>query len=77
MEELCADILHPGAVQIILSLLSIYRECCMDLMTTSVMMDEDQCHSNKRILDFTMEMIYLLKGEVRRILEGSITKTQT
>ncbi|XP_073450300.1 uncharacterized protein [Aquarana catesbeiana] len=35
----------------------------MDLMTTSVMMDEDQCHSNKRILDFTLEMIYLLKGE--------------
>ncbi|KAM5141361.1 uncharacterized protein ACMZJ9_015107 [Mantella aurantiaca] len=32
-------------------------------MTTPIMMDEDQCHSTERLLDLTLEIIYLLTGE--------------
>ncbi|PIO22670.1 hypothetical protein AB205_0215440, partial [Aquarana catesbeiana] len=45
-------------------------ESCIDHMTTSVKMDGDQTHVTEGILNLTLEIIYLLTGEVRRILGG-------
>ncbi|XP_068113260.1 oocyte zinc finger protein XlCOF7.1-like [Hyperolius riggenbachi] len=36
---------------------------CMDHMTTSLRMDEDQSHMTERIFSLTLEIIYLLTGE--------------
>ncbi|KAM5125557.1 gastrula zinc finger protein XlCGF66.1-like [Mantella aurantiaca] len=44
-----------------------------DHMTTSMRMEEDQSHMTERILNLNLEIIYLLTGEVRRILGGHMT----
>ena len=36
-------------------------------------MEEDQSHMTEKILNLTLEIIYLLTGEVRRILGGHMT----
>ncbi|KAM5125274.1 gastrula zinc finger protein XlCGF66.1-like [Mantella aurantiaca] len=36
-------------------------------------MEEEQSHMTERILNLTLEIIYLLTGEVRRILGGHMT----
>ncbi|KAM5182183.1 oocyte zinc finger protein XlCOF29-like [Mantella aurantiaca] len=39
------------------------RDCDADHMTTSMKMEEDQSHMTERILNLTLEIIYLLTGE--------------
>ena len=36
-------------------------------------MEEDRSHMTEKILNLTLEIIYLLTGEVRRILGGHMT----
>ncbi|PIO22732.1 hypothetical protein AB205_0022320, partial [Aquarana catesbeiana] len=43
--------------------LSYYRETHIGHMTTSVRMEEDRSHMTVRILNLTLEIIYLLTGE--------------
>ncbi|XP_040178211.1 oocyte zinc finger protein XlCOF29-like [Rana temporaria] len=38
-------------------------ESCMDYMISSMRMEEDPSHMTERILDLTLEIIYLLTGE--------------
>ena len=42
-------------------------------MTARMRMEEDQSDMNEKILNLTLEIIYLLTGEVRRILGGHMT----
>ncbi|XP_073453816.1 uncharacterized protein [Aquarana catesbeiana] len=43
--------------------LSICRETSIDHMATSIRMEEDQSHMTEKILNLTLEIIYLLTGE--------------
>ncbi|XP_077345860.1 uncharacterized protein LOC143989556 [Lithobates pipiens] len=43
--------------------LSIYKETCIDQMTAPMRMEEDRSHMTERILNLTLEIIYLLTGE--------------
>ena len=45
----------------------------MDHMITSMRMEEEPSHMTERILDLTLEIIYLVTGEVRRILGDHMT----
>ncbi|PIO14943.1 hypothetical protein AB205_0105030, partial [Aquarana catesbeiana] len=53
--------------------LSVYKETCIDQMMAPMRMEEDRSHMTEKILNFTLEIIYLLTGEVRRILGGHMT----
>ncbi|XP_073467770.1 uncharacterized protein [Aquarana catesbeiana] len=43
--------------------LSVYKETCIDQMTAPMRMEEDRSHMTEKILNFTLEIIYLLTGE--------------
>ncbi|PIO15315.1 hypothetical protein AB205_0131070, partial [Aquarana catesbeiana] len=43
--------------------LSIYKETCIDQMTAPMRMEEDRSHMTEKILNLTLEIIYLLTGE--------------
>ncbi|XP_077346203.1 uncharacterized protein LOC143989807 isoform X1 [Lithobates pipiens] len=43
--------------------LSVYKETCIDQMTAPMRMEEDRSHMTENILNFTLEIIYLLTGE--------------
>ncbi|PIO13165.1 hypothetical protein AB205_0206380, partial [Aquarana catesbeiana] len=43
--------------------LSVYKETCIDQMTAPMRMEEDRNHMTEKILNFTLEIIYLLTGE--------------
>ncbi|XP_077346160.1 uncharacterized protein LOC143989763 [Lithobates pipiens] len=43
--------------------LSVYKETCIDQMTAPMRMEEDRSHMTEKILNLTLEIIYLLTGE--------------
>ncbi|XP_073467957.1 uncharacterized protein [Aquarana catesbeiana] len=43
--------------------LSVYKETCIDQMTGPMRMEEDRSHMTEKILNLTLEIIYLLTGE--------------
>ncbi|XP_077341435.1 uncharacterized protein LOC143986902 [Lithobates pipiens] len=43
--------------------LSVYKETCIDQMMASMRMEEDRSHMTEKILNLTLEIIYLLTGE--------------
>ncbi|XP_073467829.1 uncharacterized protein [Aquarana catesbeiana] len=43
--------------------LSVYKETCIDHMTAPMRMEEDRSHMTEKILNLTLEIIYLLTGE--------------
>ncbi|XP_073467754.1 gastrula zinc finger protein XlCGF66.1-like [Aquarana catesbeiana] len=43
--------------------LSVYKETCVDQMTGPMRMEEDRSHMTEKILNLTLEIIYLLTGE--------------
>ncbi|XP_077341381.1 uncharacterized protein LOC143986846 [Lithobates pipiens] len=50
--------------------LSVYKETCIDEMTAPMRMEEDRSHMTEKILNLTLEIIYLLVGE--RFLRKSV-----
>ena len=54
-------------------IIRLQRETSYIDNVTSSKMDEDQSHMTERIINLTLEIIYLLTGEVRRILGGHMT----
>ncbi|CAI9537820.1 unnamed protein product [Staurois parvus] len=43
--------------------LSVYKETCIDHMMAPMRMEEDRSHMTEKILNLTLEIIYLLTGE--------------
>ncbi|XP_073467616.1 uncharacterized protein [Aquarana catesbeiana] len=43
--------------------LSVYKETCIDQMMAPMRMEEDRSHMTEKILNLTLEIIYLLTGE--------------
>ncbi|XP_073467413.1 uncharacterized protein [Aquarana catesbeiana] len=43
--------------------LSVYKETCIDQMMAPMRMEEDRSHITEKILNLTLEIIYLLTGE--------------
>ncbi|XP_077345659.1 uncharacterized protein LOC143989416 [Lithobates pipiens] len=57
--------------------LSIYKETCIDQMTASMRMEEDRSHMTEKILNLTLEVIYLLTGERFPLLKSGDHMTIT
>ncbi|XP_073467416.1 uncharacterized protein [Aquarana catesbeiana] len=59
----CELVVHQSADSSLFDSLSVYKETCIDQMTASMRMEEDWSHMTEKILNLTLEIIYLLTGE--------------
>ncbi|XP_073467893.1 uncharacterized protein [Aquarana catesbeiana] len=50
-------------LEVAVEMLSVYKETCIDQMTGPMRMEEDRSHMTEKILNFTLEIIYLLTRE--------------
>ncbi|PIO40357.1 hypothetical protein AB205_0020120, partial [Aquarana catesbeiana] len=57
--------------------LSVYKETYIDQMMVQMRMEEDRSHITEKILNLTLEIIYLLTGERFPLLESSDHMTIT
>ncbi|CAI9541817.1 unnamed protein product [Staurois parvus] len=57
--------------------LSIYKETCIDHMMAPMRMEEDRSHMTEKILNLTLEIIYLLTGERFPLLKSGDHMTIT
>ncbi|CAI9548436.1 unnamed protein product, partial [Staurois parvus] len=72
---LLCDQYHPNHSYFHFPKLSVYKETCIDHMMAPMRMEEeDRSHMTEKILNLTLEIIYLLTGEVR-ILGGHMTSS--
>ncbi|XP_077307339.1 uncharacterized protein LOC143927223 [Lithobates pipiens] len=60
---LLCDQHHPNNYSFHLPKLSVYKETCINQMTALMRMEEDRSHMTEKILNLTLEIIYLLTGE--------------
>ncbi|PIO14942.1 hypothetical protein AB205_0105030 [Aquarana catesbeiana] len=60
---LLCDQHHPNNSYLHFPKLSVYKETCIDQMMAPMRMEEDRSHMTEKILNFTLEIIYLLTGE--------------
>ncbi|XP_077345903.1 uncharacterized protein LOC143989580 isoform X3 [Lithobates pipiens] len=60
---LLCDQHHPNNSSFHFPKLSIYKETCIDQMMARMRMEEDWSHMTGKILNLTLEIIYLLTGE--------------
>ncbi|XP_077346180.1 uncharacterized protein LOC143989784 [Lithobates pipiens] len=60
---LLCDQHHPNNSYFNFPKLSVYKETCIDQMTAPMRMEEDRSHMTEKILNLTLEIIYLLTGE--------------
>ncbi|XP_077346357.1 uncharacterized protein LOC143989990 [Lithobates pipiens] len=60
---LLCDQHHPNNSYFHFPKLSVYKETCIDQMTGPMRMEEDRSHMTEKILNLTLEIIYLLTGE--------------
>ncbi|XP_077345711.1 uncharacterized protein LOC143989457 isoform X1 [Lithobates pipiens] len=54
---------HPSNSYFHIPKLSVYKETCIDQMTAPMRIEEDRSHMTEKILNLTLEIIYLLTGE--------------
>ncbi|XP_077341416.1 uncharacterized protein LOC143986884 [Lithobates pipiens] len=59
------------------SYISVYKETCIDQMMAPMRMEEDRSHMTEKILNFTLEIIYLLTGERFPLVKSSDHMTIT
>ncbi|CAI9619590.1 unnamed protein product [Staurois parvus] len=57
--------------------LSVYKETCIDHMMAPMRMEEDRSHMTEKILNLTLEIIYLLTGERFPLLKSGDHMTIT
>ncbi|CAI9623978.1 unnamed protein product, partial [Staurois parvus] len=73
---LLCDQYHPNHSYFHFPKLSVYKETCIDHMMAPMRMEEDRSHMTEKILNLTLEIIYLLTGERFPLLKsGHMTIT--
>ncbi|CAI9564553.1 unnamed protein product, partial [Staurois parvus] len=74
---LLCDQYHPNHSYFHFPKLSVYKETCIDHMMAPMRMEEDRSHMTEKILNLTLEIIYLLTGERFPLLKSGDHMTIT
>ncbi|CAI9541743.1 unnamed protein product, partial [Staurois parvus] len=74
---LLCDQYHPNHSYFHFPKLSVYKETCIDHMMVPMRMEEDRSHMTEKILNLTLEIIYLLTGERFPLLKSGDHMTIT